>query len=93
MFPWPDRDETPDDWTILWSILKWYARIVGAVVRWFPGAVTRWFAGVVAGFIRGMHPSRAGSLMKWVLVGVFAAMLVVVWDALTFQWLLSLSRR
>ena len=82
MFPWPNKDDPPD-WTILPSILRWYARIMAIVIRWLASGVT--------GFIRGMN--RPGSLMKWVLVGVFAAMCLVVWDALTVQWLLSLTRR
>jgi hypothetical protein len=84
MFPWPNKDDPPD-WSILPSILGWYARIVAVVIRSL--------ASGVAGFIRGMNPACPGSLMRWVLFGVFAAMSLVVWDALTVQWLLSLTRR
>jgi hypothetical protein len=59
---------------------------LAGALAWY-ARILGWFAGGVADFIRDMHPAQ-----KWVLAGVFAAMCLVVWDALTFQWLLSLSR-
>ncbi len=53
----------------------------------------------VAGLIAALSPSRIRetirdlSFTKWVVIGLFVAASLLVWDALTFQWLASLSHR
>jgi hypothetical protein len=60
--------------------LEWFLEwLVGAVLGFFS-----WLARAVADLFSGR-----GTFTQWVFIGLFVAASLLLWDALTFQWLLG----
>jgi hypothetical protein len=59
-------------------------------LEWF----LEWLIGAVANLVSALADlfSGRGTFTQWVVIGLFVAACLLLWDALTFQWLLSLSR-
>jgi len=64
--------------------LEWFLEwLIGAMA----GLISR-LAGAVADLFSGR-----GTFTQWVVFSLFVAASLLLWDALTFQWLVSLSHR
>jgi hypothetical protein len=64
--------------------LEWF-------LEWLIGAAAdliSWLVGTVAGLFSGR-----GTFTQWVFFSLLVAVSLFLWDALTFQWLASLSHR
>jgi hypothetical protein len=61
-------------------LLEWLAGAVPGLISWLVGAVADLFSG-------------RGTFTQWVVFSLFVAASLLLWDALTFQWLASLSHR
>ena len=60
--------------------LEWLIRAVANLFRWLAGAVVDLWSG-------------RGTVSQWVAISLLVAASLLLWDALTFQWLISLSHR
>ena len=64
-------------------------------LEWFLG----WLIGTVANLFTGLVGTLAnlfsgqGTFTQWVAISLFVVASLLLWDALTFQWLVSLSNR
>lgn len=63
--------------------LEWF-------LEWLIGAVLNLFTWLVSTFADVF--SGRGTFAQWLVISLFVAASLLVWDALTFQWLVSLSR-
>jgi hypothetical protein len=84
MFRWPKTDN-PLEW-----FLEWLISGLPSLISWLVGAVANlfsWLAGTVANLFSG----RA-TFTQWVIFSLCVAASLLLWDALTFQWLVSVSR-
>jgi hypothetical protein len=61
-------------------LLEWLIDTIANLFTWLRSALADLFSG---------H----GTLTQWIVISLFVAVSLLLWDALTFQWLLSLSRR
>ena len=63
-------------------------------LEWF----LEWLIGAVANLFKRLENALAdlfsgrGTFTHWVVIGLFVAASLLLWDALTFQWLVSLFR-
>jgi len=64
--------------------LEWF-------LEWLIGAVANLFTGLV-GTLANLFSGR-GTFTQWVAISLFIVASLLLWDALTFQWLVSLSNR
>jgi len=64
--------------------LEWF-------LEWLIGTVANLFTGL-AGTLANPSSGR-GTFTQWVAISLFVVAPLLLWDALTFQWLVSLSNR